>query len=243
MAKDCPKCRIISPDDAQICDCGYDYATGMLRRGSNEVDRGFRRIEDGQPYRFGWFTAVSYLMGAANPDLLEVNGVALGVAHACGFLVVGLAAAVVRAWSWLVLLASQAFILVYGGYYMAFVSHHWTDRAYVAVAAVTMSVLQFVYFYKRRAMFGARWRWGRLERWCPRLVGPETVDPVRVPGFAGLSHARRLLFVLVVVAGIAFELLSWVTPRPRPPVDQDDEEGRLVTFYTTGEERLCETSG
>ena len=125
----------------------------------------------------------------------------------------------------------KAVLLVYGGYCMVFVSQQWTDRAFVAVAAVTMSALQFVYFYKRRAMFGARWRWGRLERWCPRLVGPETVDPVRVPGFAGLSHARRLLLVLVVLAGIAFERLSWGTPRPRPPVDQDDEEGRLVTFY------------
>jgi len=235
MAKGCPKCGVISPDEAQICDCGYNYVTGTLRRGSNEPDRRFKRIEGGQPYKFGWFTAVSCLTGAANPDLLEVNGAALGVAHACGFLVAGFAAAVVRAWSWLVLLASQAFLLVYGGYYMVFVSHYWTDRALVAVAAVTISVLQFAYFYKRRAMFGATWRWGRLERWCPRLVGPETVDPVRVPGFAGLSHPRRLLFVAVVLAGIVFELLSWVTPRPRPPVDQDDEEGQFVTFLHDGD--------
>jgi hypothetical protein len=79
MAKGCPKCGVISPDEARICDCGYNYVTGTLRRGSNEPDRGFKRIEGGQPYKFGWFTAVSCLTGAANPDLLEANGVALGV--------------------------------------------------------------------------------------------------------------------------------------------------------------------
>jgi hypothetical protein len=55
MAKDCPKCGVSSSDEAQRCDCGYNYAIGMLRRETNEVDRGFGRIEGGQTYKFGWF--------------------------------------------------------------------------------------------------------------------------------------------------------------------------------------------
>jgi len=231
MAKDCPKCGVVIPDEAERCDCGYNYTTGALRSGTNEVAR-----EGGQTYKLGWLTAISCLTGAFNPDLFEANGVALGVVHACGFLVVGFAAAVVRPWSWHVLLTSPALLPVYGGYYMAFVAHDWMNRAMVAVIAVTSAVLQFAYFYKRRAMFGARWRWGRLERSYPRLVGPEIRDPVPIPGFAGLSYPRRLLFVAVVLAGIAIGLLSWVTPKPQPPNDRNDEKGWPVTFYTTGME-------
>ena len=66
----------------------------------------------------------------------------------------------------------------------------------------------FIYFYKRRVMFAAAWRWRRLERWCPRLIGPETRDPDRVPGFAGLSHPRRLLFVAAVLIVIILRQLS-----------------------------------
>ena len=230
MAKDCPKCGVIIPDEAARCDCGYNYAAGTLRRGTNEVGRGLRRIEGGQTYKFGWFTAVSCLTGAANPDLFAPYGGPLGVIHACGFLVVGLAAAVVRPWSWHVLLASQPLLLVYGGYYVAFVADDWMNRAMVAVVAVTTAVLQFAYFYKRRGMFGARWRWGRLERSYPTLVGPEIRDPGRIPGFAGLSHPQRLLFAAVVLAGIALGLVSWFTPRPGPPIDRNYEKGRPVTF-------------
>jgi hypothetical protein len=63
MAKDCPKCGAISSDEVQRCDCGYNYATGMLRRETNEVDRGFGRIEGGQTYKFGWFVAWSGFHG------------------------------------------------------------------------------------------------------------------------------------------------------------------------------------
>ena len=72
MAKDCPKCGVISSDEAQRCDCGYNYATGMLRRETNEVDRGFGRIEGGQTYKFGWFVAWSGFSSAVNPQLIRI---------------------------------------------------------------------------------------------------------------------------------------------------------------------------
>ena len=31
MAQDCPNCRLINPDTAQRCDCGYDFATRTMK--------------------------------------------------------------------------------------------------------------------------------------------------------------------------------------------------------------------
>jgi hypothetical protein len=112
----------------------------------------------------------------------------------------GLAAAVVRPWSWYVVLSSLAFPPVWGGLCIVFVTYDWLNRIGVAVVAVAVSVFPFAYFYKRRAMFGARGRWRRLERSCPRLIGPETRNPDRVPGFAGLSNRSRMFFLAVVAA-------------------------------------------
>lgn len=30
MSQTCPRCRLISPDEASRCDCGYDFATGKM---------------------------------------------------------------------------------------------------------------------------------------------------------------------------------------------------------------------
>jgi len=30
--KDCPNCKLINPDSALRCDCGYDFPTGNLER-------------------------------------------------------------------------------------------------------------------------------------------------------------------------------------------------------------------
>ena len=30
MSQTCPHCRLISPDEASRCDCGYDFATGKF---------------------------------------------------------------------------------------------------------------------------------------------------------------------------------------------------------------------
>ena len=31
MIKDCPKCGLVNPPDAQRCDCGYDFATRTVK--------------------------------------------------------------------------------------------------------------------------------------------------------------------------------------------------------------------
>jgi hypothetical protein len=32
MPKDCPKCRLVNPSEAQRCDCGWDFVTGQQER-------------------------------------------------------------------------------------------------------------------------------------------------------------------------------------------------------------------
>ena len=31
MVKDCPKCRLVNPPDAQRCDCGYDFVSQTVK--------------------------------------------------------------------------------------------------------------------------------------------------------------------------------------------------------------------
>ncbi len=30
MVQDCPRCRMVSPPEAQRCDCGYDFVEGQV---------------------------------------------------------------------------------------------------------------------------------------------------------------------------------------------------------------------
>jgi Protein of unknown function (DUF2569) len=36
MAKDCPRCGTICPDETRICDCGYDFAAGAAGQGTDD---------------------------------------------------------------------------------------------------------------------------------------------------------------------------------------------------------------
>src|ERR1700743_120288 len=40
--KDCPKCRLVNPDTAERCDCGYDFPSGTMRD-SYLINKGRRR--------------------------------------------------------------------------------------------------------------------------------------------------------------------------------------------------------
>jgi hypothetical protein len=170
---------------------------------------------EGQTYKFGWFVASSSLAQAINPQLIKGLGDAFGLwgtvfatMVAGWFLAIGISAVAVRPWSWYVLLAAQWFLLVWGGLYIAFVAIDWNARAWVAVSSVGVAMIYFVYFYKRRSLFRARWRWEWLERSWPRLIGPETISPDARPGYGGLSPLRQALFTAATAILAFIHLLT-----------------------------------
>ena len=157
-----------------------------------------------QGYKFGWLVAAGGLSNLGNPALVEgwglllgTGGLALAALVATWSVVMGVAAAAVRRWSWYVLLVGHVLGLIWIALYVALVAPAWSDAAVALVVAPVYSVLSFAYFYKRRALFGAAWRWRLLERCCPAVVGPETRRPDVRPGFTGLSLGHRILFVVI----------------------------------------------
>ena len=190
------------------CDCGHNF-DGPSLPNRNRSDPVTKMAARPQGYAFGWYVACSTLAASASSTLV-VYGFPLDLVLRSSYLVVGLAAAIVRPWSWYALLASVALSPGWGGLYIALVASDWRNRLFVALATVLMTVVFFAYFYKRRAMFGATGRWRRLEQWCPRLIGPQTHSSDRVPGFAGLSNPSRLYFVAIVVALVMLDKLDEV---------------------------------
>ena len=127
-----------------------------------------------QRYRCGWLFACTSLASAADPDHDDAperrrgdRGLVVGGLYTLWKIVMGVAATAVRPWGWYVLLASQPLILVWAGVYTIAFGSGRTDMVIIFVLAVVTAVLGFAYFYKRRTMFGATWRWRRLERWLP----------------------------------------------------------------------------
>jgi hypothetical protein len=167
-----------------------------------------------QRYRFGWSLACVSLASAADPTLamqlgavLGTGGVVVAGLYTVWKLVIGVAAAAVRPWGWYVLLASLPLVLVWAGVYTIAFGSERTDVVIIFVLAAVSGVLGLAYVYKRRTMFGARWRWRGLERWLPSWAAPES-SPTIGHGFAGLSPVRRrvfiaatLLMIVIVVFG------------------------------------------
>ena len=69
--------------------------------------------------------------------------------------------------------------------------------------AITVSLLTCVYFYRRRALFHAGWRWAWAERWWPGLAGSGHGGAEWRAGFTALSPWARRLFVVSL-------LLYWI---------------------------------
>jgi len=166
-------------------------------------------------YRLGWVFAWSCLTNAADPGLIKDWGNVLGgtgtalAAMISGWnLIIGVPAAAVRPWSWYVLLGCLAFGPVWGAVYMTLIAPDWRSGAVGGVGALTVSFLSLVYFYRRRVLFRAKWRCFTLERWWPRLCGPEMFSPDTPRGFVGLSTFRRALFITATLVWGALRPLS-----------------------------------
>jgi hypothetical protein len=165
-----------------------------------------------QGYTFGWIVACVGLSNLANPALVQgwsgsggtlaggvtAWSVVLGMVAAVGSVVLGLAAAAVRPWSWYVLMACHALGLAWIGLYARLVAPGWLDALVALAVGLPCTVFSFVYFYRRRAMFGAARRWEWLEGWWPRVAGPVTAAPGSSRGFTGLPWRYRLLVIVVV---------------------------------------------
>ena len=98
-------------------------------------------------------------------------------------LLLAIAAALRQPWGWYVLLIvnllgfiSFSALGVYVSFYQLFYQVMGPTWAFLAFAAV-LHALWFVYFYRRRAMFGAKGRWRWYEHTFPKLVGPEEHTP------------------------------------------------------------------
>jgi len=168
-----------------------------------------------QRYRFGWIFACTFLASAADPTMtmhlsasLGTWGLVVGGLYTLWKLVIGVAATTVRPWGWYVLLASQPLLLVWAVVYTIAFGSGRTDVVIIFVLATVSAVLGFAYFYKRRPMFGATWRWRGLERWLPGWARSESIDPVVRRGFAGLSPVRRRVFIAATLLVIVIELLA-----------------------------------
>ena len=159
-----------------------------------------------QGYRLGWLVACTSLASAADPTMtmhlsasLGTWGLVVGGLYTLWKLVIGVAATTVQPWGWYVLLASQPLLLVWAVVYMIAFGPGRTDVVIIFVLATVTAGVGFAYFYKRRAMFGATWRWRGLERWLPGWAQSQSVDPVVRRGYAGLSPVRRRAFIAATV--------------------------------------------
>jgi uncharacterized membrane protein YhaH (DUF805 family) len=57
---ECPRCRLVNPDTAQRCDCGYDFST----KTAEKMQKGLMKGRISGPQYFMWY-APSFLLSAA----------------------------------------------------------------------------------------------------------------------------------------------------------------------------------
>jgi hypothetical protein len=61
----CPKCGLFNPDIAQRCDCGYDFAAGVMRRPYGKTDSHTPEKQSfwAQPHAYKLWAALAMLSG------------------------------------------------------------------------------------------------------------------------------------------------------------------------------------
>ena len=126
--RNCPKCGLINPPGTTRCDCGHNFDRPWLPNRTRP-----------QSYLFGWCMAGGSLVMSASSTLMEL-GLPLEVIFRVWYVVVGLAAAVVKPWSWYVVLFCLVLLPVRGGLYIAFEVNDWQNTIITALgsAAITM---------------------------------------------------------------------------------------------------------
>jgi hypothetical protein len=86
QVKDCPKCRLVNPDSALRCDCGYDFPSGLMQ-GSYLTDRDKRLKETsmgvlaGGFLIWGIFRVVSSFAHGVLPGLISAGLLFLVLAY------------------------------------------------------------------------------------------------------------------------------------------------------------------
>ncbi len=60
MVRDCPQCKMINPPEAQRCDCGYDFAAGIVK-GSYLTEKDQERFDQERAKKSRQFAVVSFL--------------------------------------------------------------------------------------------------------------------------------------------------------------------------------------
>ena len=98
MSQACPRCRLLSPDEALRCDCGYDFTTRSVE--ASHLDAGIVKSQSHQRLS-GHFTAafVLHLIAATVATVSALSaGLVLGLAGQRALFVPVVVAASVTAW-------------------------------------------------------------------------------------------------------------------------------------------------
>ena len=80
---DCPNCRLVNPNTALRCDCGYDFQTGKIKESYvSDAAGGKARLADRRPDRGvgGWLLLLCLSLTVFSP-LLTLGSLAVGFAE------------------------------------------------------------------------------------------------------------------------------------------------------------------
>ncbi len=130
------------------------------------------------PYAGGGFFIFLSTMGAVN----TLAGLSVApdesIVMAFSFVLGAIAAAVRQPWAWYTLLTLLILDLLL--FVSAIFLEYSLEEAIWQIDEVfgpVVTVLWFIYFYRRRYRFGAKGRWKWIERTFPHMEGPEIPSP------------------------------------------------------------------
>lgn len=203
-------CGVVNSDSRPKCSsCGTPKGTVWTPHGFKGPDEA-ARFQDSVPakqgYLGGWFVVVYAAIHSIIFAIIAVGGTqdqdallgALFLAALSGL--IASAAGLRKPWGWYVLVVSIAIASIFfavGGVVgvaaMVFAGIEESLAVIIGfIPAIPVNLAWFVYFYKRRAMFGAKGRWQWFERTFPSFVGPEDEVSVAMAEPAGKERASQM---------------------------------------------------